>query len=210
MKITEIRSTSSENRFTIRFDDGTKMNASLQILADFSLCVDRELNDAEYAELRKAAAAFGAKERAVRIVSATNISKKSLSRRLKQKGEDEADATAAVQWLEDLGLLSDFKTGEMLVRSALSKGYGVYRIRQIFREKEIPQELWDELLAELPPMDEAVDKLLRQKIKGQLPDKKELQKVVDALRRYGHSWQDIRAGLERFQVCITLEDMECL
>lgn len=186
------------------------MNASLQILADFVLSTDKELSDAEYAELKKAAAAFGAKERAVRIVSATNISKKSLSRRLKQKGEDEADATAAVQWLEDLGLLSDFRTGEMLVRSALSKGYGVYRIRQILREKEIPQELWDELLAELPPMDEAVDKLLRQKIKGQLPDKKELQKVVDALRRYGHSWQDIRAGLERFQVCITLEDMECL
>jgi len=210
MKLTEIRTTASEGRFLLRFEDGTKLHASMQIIADFSLSPDKVLSDEEYAQLQKAVGAYGAKERAVRIISATNISKKSLTRRLKQKGEDCEDAISAVQWLEDLGLLSDMKTGEMLVRGALNKGYGEYRIRQILREKEIPQELWEQLLSGLPPMDEAVDRLLRQKIKNSNPDAKELQKAVDALRRYGHNWQDIRAGLDRFQVSINLEDTECL
>lgn len=210
MKLTEIRPASTEGKFHLRFEDGTKMTVSAQILADFSLLTEKELTEESYAELQKAVSAFGAKERAVRIVSATNISKKSLTRRLKQKGEGEQDAEEAVQWLEDLGLLSDKRAGEMLVRSALNKGYGAYRIRQILREKEIPQELCEDLLSDLPPMDESVDRLLRQKLRSAQPDKKELQKAVDALRRYGHSWQDIRAGLDRFQVYINLEDSECL
>ena len=99
--------------------------------------------------------------------------------------------------------------GEAVVRSALNKGYGLRRIRQILREKEIPQEYWEELLSDLPPMDDAVDKLLRQKLKSAQPDQKEVQRAVDALLRHGHSWQDIRAGLDRFRLNLDLEDLEC-
>lgn len=209
MKLSEIRKTTSEDHLLLKFDDGTKLRVSLQIMADFGLSKDMEISPEFFAELNKAASAAHTRERAVRILSATNISKKNLTRRLCQKGEEEDNAAEAVAWLENLGLLSDARTGEMLVRSALHKGYGVYRIRQILREKEIPQELWDGLLCDLPPMDEAVDRLLRQKVKSSNPDQKELQKAVDALRRYGHSWQDIRAGLARLQVNLDLEDTEC-
>ena len=112
--------------------------------------------------------------------------------------------------MEELNFLDDFRTGEMVVRSALNKGYGIHRIRQILREKEIPQEYWERLLSDLPQMDESIDKILRQKLKSETPDRKEIQQAVDALRRRGHSWNDIKAGLERFQTRIDLEDPECL
>ena len=83
-------------------------------------------------------------------------------------------------------------------------------ICQILREKEIPQEFWEELLSDLPPMDAAVDKLLRQKLKNAEPDRKEVQRAVDALVRCGHNWSDIKAGLERFRSDLELEEPECL
>ena len=146
----------------------------------------------------------------MRIISATNISRKSLCRRLTQKGETADDAEQAVQWLENLQLLDDRRTGETIVNSALRKGYGEKRIRQILREKEIPQEFWEELLSDLPPMDETIDKLLRQRLKCSEVDERACKRAVEALLRYGHSWSDIRAGLDRFRMNVDLEDMECL
>ena len=210
MKLTDIRQGTSENRLILVFEDGTKLRVWKQTAAEFALYKGKELTQNEYDALSAAAKETAVKDRAVRIVTSTNISKKGLARRLVQKGETKEQAEEAVQWLSDLNLLDDRRTGEMLVHSALSKGYGLHRIQQILREKEIPREWWDELLSDLPPMDEAIDKLLRQKLKSAAPDKKEVQRAVDALLRYGHNWQDIRAGLERFRLNADLEDPECL
>ena len=210
MKLTDLRQGTSENRVVLVFEDGQKVRIWKQTAAEFSLYAGKILTEEEFTALLAAAKESAVRDRAVRIVASTNISKKGLTRRLVQKGQTRQQAEEAVQWLSDLKLLDDGRTGEMLVHSALNKGYGERRIRQILREKEIPQELWDDLLADLPPMDEAIDKLLRQKLKTPDPDQKQLQRAIDALMRYGHSWQDIRAGLERFRLNVDLEDPECL
>ena len=210
MKLTDLRQGTSENRVVLIFEDGKKVRVWKQTAAEFSLYAGKELTQDEFESLLSAAKETAVKDRAIRIVASTNISKKGLSRRLVQKGETPEQAEEAVKWLSDLDLLDDRRTGEMLVHSALNKGYGERRIRQILREKEIPREWWDELLADLPPMDGAIDKLLRQKLKTSDPDQKQLQRAVDALMRYGHCWQDIKAGLERFRCNVDLEEPECL
>ena len=139
-----------------------------------------------------------AKQRAVRIVSASGVSKQELERRLTQKGELPEDARAAVEWLSDLELLDDAKTAEQLVRSAVAKGYGRARIKQILFQKRIPEEYWEQALEQVPDMDEAVDRFLNRRFRGQEPDQKELKRTIDALVRRGHSWHDIRAGLRRY------------
>ena len=174
---------------------------------DLGLFSGKELDEGEFSALQKATKRDSARERAVRIVSSTNISKKQLFLRLKQKGETDEDADKAVEWLEELNFLDDKRTGEMIVRSALNKGYGEQRIRQILREKQIPQEYWEDLLSELPDLSPVIDKLLRQKLKN-ADDRKEVQRAVNALLRYGHSWSDIRSGLERMKV--EMEEPECL
>lgn len=147
-----------------------------------------------------------AKARAVRIVSATGISREELQRRLTQKGETPQDAREAVEWLSDLQLLDDGKTAEQLVRSAVNKGYGKARIRQILFEKRIPEEYWEDALALVPEMDGAVDKFLQQRFRGREPEEKEIKRAVDALLRRGHSWSDIRAGLRRYSDSLDLEE----
>lgn len=209
MKLTDIRRSTSENRLLLVFEDGTKLRIWKQTAGDFALYAGKDLTEEEFSALSQTAKETAVKDRAVRIITSTNISKKGLARRLQQKGETADDAEKTVKWLEDLSLVDDRRTGEMVVRSALGKGYGVHRIRQILREKEIPQEYWEELLSDLPPMDAAVDKVLRQKLPTGA-EKKDVQKAVDTLLRRGHTWQDIKGGLERFRMDMDLEDTECL
>lgn len=191
-----------EHSFRIYLSDGTVIKTQDYLIADIGLYSGMELDDAALKELYKAVGLASAKNRAVRIVSASGVSKKELERRLTQKGEREEDAKAAVQWLSDLELLDDSKTAEQIVRSAVNKGYGKARIKQILFEKRIPQQYWDEALALVPDMDDAVDAFLNRRLKGLEPDEKELKRTIDALMRRGHSWQDIRSGLRRYSAAL--------
>ena len=80
----------------------------------------------------------------------------------------------------------------------MAKGYGRARIKQILFQKRIPEEYWEQALEQVPDMDEAVDRFLNRRFRGQEPDQKELKRTIDALVRRGHSWHDIRAGLRRY------------
>jgi len=195
-----------EHVFKLYFSDGTVIKTQDYVIADLGLYPGVELDADRLQAVEKAARLASAKNRAVRIVSASGVSKKELERRLIQKGEQAQDARAAVQWLSDLELLDDAKTAEQLVRSAVHKGYGKARIKQILFEKRIPEEFWEDALAQVPEMDDAVDRFLRQRLKGKEPDQKELKRTIDALLRRGHNWADIRAGLRRYSDSLDLED----
>ena len=197
-----------EHGIKIRFTDGTVIKTQDYVAADLGLYPGAELDDGAMRELTKAAGLASAKNRAVRIVSASGVSKRELEYRLTQKGEREEDAAAAVAWLSELELLDDGKTAEQLVRSAVAKGYGAARIRQILFEKRIPEEYWEEALSQVPEMDDAVDSFLAKRLRGRDPDEKELKRTIDALLRRGHSWSDIRAGLRRYSASLEaqLED----
>ena len=195
-----------EHTFKLYLSDGTVIKTQDYVIADLGLYPGAALDSEKAEHLRDAVSLASAKNRAVRIVSASGVSKKELERRLTQKGESAKDARAAVQWLSDLELLDDGKTAEQLVRSAVQKGYGKARIRQILYEKRIPEEFWEEALEQVPEMDGAVDKFLMQRLKGREPDQKELKRTIDALLRRGHSWADIRAGLRRYSDSLDLEE----
>ena len=75
-------------RYTLRFDDGSTLRLYRQTIEDFCLYTGLELSQERYDSLLKAASEMSAKMRAVRIVSATNVSKRDLESRLIQKGED--------------------------------------------------------------------------------------------------------------------------
>ena len=194
-----------EHTFRVVLSDGSVIKTQDYVIADLGLFPGMELDDEALAALKAAASKASAKQRAVRIISASGVSKEELHRRLTQKGEREEDAAEAVQWLSELELLDDARTAEQLVRSAVNKGYGEARIKQILFEKRIPKEYWAKALEELPAMDHAVDKFLRQRLQGRQPDQKELKRTIDALLRRGHSWQDIRAGLKRYNDGLELD-----
>ena len=199
MKVESIEQTRSPSgKLRVRFDNGSSLLIFPSVIAEHGIYSGMELPEAALNSLKESNAAASAKERAVRIVSATSISKKELEKRLIQKGEKEENAKQAVMWLEDLKLLDDKQVAQQIVRNGLSRGYGASRIRQMLYEKRIPKELWEEALSDLPPQDDAIDTFLQRRFRGRKPDRAECKRATDALLRRGHSWNDIRRALERY------------
>ena len=188
----------------MRFDNGTTMRLYRQTVEDFGLYPGRELEKTEMKKLRDAASALSAKMRAVRIVSASSVSKKDLEQRLVHKGEDAKMARAAVEWMAELDLIDDRKTAQQVVSRCISKGYGVARAKQALYEKRIPREYWEEALEDYPDQQEKILEFLQNKLGNQWDDK-DLKKATDALLRRGHSYPNIRKAMEILSM--ELEDL---
>lgn len=181
-------------RYWAVFSDGRKLGLYCQTVEDFGLYAGKELTREEDEALRSAAGQMSAKMRAVRIVSASSVSRKDLEQRLVRKGEDPDQAKEAVRWMEDLNLISDRDTAEQVVRSCIAKGYGLSRAKQALYEKRIPKEYWEEALTDYPDQSEKIEAFLRSRLDGE-SDQKDVKRAIDALIRRGHSYCAIRRVL---------------
>ncbi|MBP3672518.1 MAG: RecX family transcriptional regulator [Oscillospiraceae bacterium] len=186
-------------RYWVTFSDGSKMALYRQTVEDFCLYTGKELSGDEMTALQEAAGKMSAKMRAVRIVSATSVSKRDLEQRLVQKGEDPEQAKEAVQWMSDLELLDDAKVAEQVVHRCIAKGYGPARAKQALYEKKVPKQYWDGALADYPDMTEKIEDFLHAKL-GKEYDDREVKRAIDALLRRGHSYGQIRQALNRLRL----------
>lgn len=182
-------------RYWVTFDDGSRMGLYRQTVEDFALYSGKELDEQEAESLRTAAGQMSAKMRAVRIVSASSVSRRDLEARLVRKGEDPQQAKEAVAWMEDLHLVDDRATAEQVVSSCISKGYGLARAKQALYDKRIPKEYWDEALADYPDQTEKITAFLKSRLDAD-SDEKQIRRAVDALIRRGHSYVSVRRALD--------------
>ena len=167
-----------------------------QTVEDFGLYPGLELTDEEWKRLQEHAGQMSAKMRAVRIVSASSVSKRDLQERLVRKGEDRTHAEEAIRWMEELHLLDDRNTAEQVVRSCIGKGYGLQRAKQALYEKRIPKELWGEVLEDYPDQEDKILEFLRARL-DENSDSREVKKAIDALLRRGHSYGVVRRALNQ-------------
>jgi len=179
----------------VRFEDGSSMRLYRQTVEDFGLFPGKELTEQELESLRTAAGEMSAKMRAVRIISASGVSKKDLEQRLIHKGENPEQAKNAVQWLTDMDLLDDEKTAQQVVAQCIRRGYGLNRAKQALYEKRIPRQYWESALEDYPEQTDAIVDFLKNRL-GKSRDAKDIRKATDALLRRGHSYGQIRKGLE--------------
>ena len=186
-------------RHLVKFSEGPAMKLYPQTVEDLGLYSGLELSEEEYERLQREAGKMSAKMRAVRIVAASNVSRRDLQSRLVRKGEDPEQASEAVRWMEDLNLVDDRRTARQIVERCAAKGYGKSRAKQALYEKQIPREFWEEALRDYPDMTDSIYKFLCSKLRGEW-DERELKRVIDALLRKGHSYGQIRTALERLKI----------
>ena len=182
-------------RYWVTFSDGTRLGLYRQTVEDFGLYPGKELDEQELERLNVEAGKMSAKMRAVRIVSASSVSKRDLQQRLVRKGEDPEQAEAAVAWMEDLHLVDDRATAEQVVRSCIYKGYGLQRAKQALYEKQIPKAYWDEALEDYPDQSEKIQEFLRSRLDAD-SDEKQKKRAIDALIRRGHSYGTIKKAMD--------------
>ena len=183
-------------RYRVEWEDGSVMRLYRQTLEDHSLYAGKELTEQEMEALRADAGRTSAKMRAVRILTASDVSRDDLRQRLVQKGESKEDAANAVAWMEELALVDDRRTASVIVSRCAAKGYGLARAKQALFEKRIPKDYWEEALADYPDQTEAIVAFLRTRVKNKA-DEREKKRAIDALLRRGHSYGQIRAAMRQ-------------
>ena len=186
-------------RYQVKLDDGSFLRLYRQTVEDFGLYTGKELSDSEMESLREHAGMMSARMRAVRIVSASSVSKGDLQQRLVRKGEDPDQAREAVDWMTDLKLLDDSAVARQVVSRCIAKGYGLARAKQALYEKRVPRQYWEEALAEYPDQLEEIEAFLRARL-DEDSDPKDVKKAIDALLRRGHSYGVIRRALNNFRL----------
>ena len=184
-------------RVLVFLEDGACLKITEQELLDFGLRAGDELDKPTLDRLKEAAGVSNVKATAADLIGKRAMSRRDLERKLQEKGASEAEARYAAEWLEAIGAINDADYAALLVRHCAQLGYGPARIRDKLYEKGVPRELWEDALDTLPDQSEDVDRFLRSKLRGELPDEKEKKRLTDALLRRGFSWDDVRAAWNR-------------
>lgn len=188
-----------KGRFLVHLENGDLLKVTEQEVLTFALYTGMELDPERLAALAEAGKQSSAKARAASMVGARPLSRKELTRRLEEKGEDPEHVRQAVDWLEELGAVNDAEYGKSVARHYSARGYGPRKIQDELFRRGVPREFWPEALEEAASPESGIDAYLRQKLRGAaLDDPKALKRVTDGLMRRGYRWEDIQAGLRRY------------
>ena len=122
---------------------------------------------------------------AAKQLSYRDLSKASLIEKLIAKGHSEDAAEYAVAYLEDKNFLDDTRYAQMLLKSYARKGYGTRRIKQELKKRGISNDDAAEIYSEYETDYSVLHSLLDKKLKGDVSDKKEIQKSIAFLQRRG-------------------------
>ena len=132
---------------------------------------------------------------AARQLSYRALSAAALRDKLIEKGHSEDAADYAVAWLIERRLLDDAAYAESVVRSYARRGYGAARIRQELTRRGVDRGTAEAALLGYVPESAQLRALLDKRLRGDVSDRKEIDKAVAALQRRGFSWQEIRDAL---------------
>lgn len=135
---------------------------------------------------------------AARQLSYRALSAAALRDKLIEKGHSEDAADYAVAWLIERRLLDDAAYAESVVRSYARRGYGAARIRQELTRRGVDRGTAEAALLGYAPEPAQLRALLDKRLRGDVSDRKEIDKAVAALQRRGFSWQAIRDALAEY------------
>ena len=135
---------------------------------------------------------------AARQLSYRALSAAALRDKLIEKGHSEDAADYAVAWLIERRLLDDAAYAESVVRSYVRRGYGAARIRQELTRRGVDRGTAEAALLGYVPEPAQLRALLDKRLRGDVSDRKEIDKAVAALQRRGFSWQEIRDALAEY------------
>jgi len=194
--ITDIRQT-SPGRLTVGFEDGSEVKSTLGVVTDLRLFSGRDLDDEALESFRLDSQRAIVREKALEMLSRRPMSQYELKKKLMEKDVDEDTAGHCAAWLADRGLIDDESYAQALARHYAAKGFGPGRLRSELSKRGIDRQLWEETLEYMPVNESKIDKFISARLKDP-GDRDQVRKVSAALFRRGHSWDEIRAALERF------------
>lgn len=200
MKIVELKpSQRVKGRFLVRFDDDTLLRVTEAEVIAFSLHCGKEMSVEQAQQLEEQGQLGAIRNKAFQLIGRKPVSRFDLAKKLREWDATEEEVEEICTYFEELALINDAHYAKLLAGSCYRKGYGESRLKQEFYKHGIHRDLWEEATEDYADHSEAIDKFIRQKLKGERPDKKQGKKVTDGLARRGFSWDEIHSGMRRYE-----------
>ena len=198
MRIEQIKRSKQQEQILITLEDGSVLRVTEDELLRFGLQKGMDLSPEDVVKCQKLGAQSRVRSQAAVLLGRRALSRGELTQRLLQKGAEEEAAEAAADWLTDIGAMNDSEYAAQIVRHYSRSAYGSRRIREELRRHQIPQDLWEDALREQLPAEECLRPWMEKRLKGQVPDGKERQRIANALLRRGFLWHEIQSILQEY------------
>ncbi len=181
------------------FIDGEfAMKLSTHTLAENRITAGCELDDEQLHNLVKLSDLHRAKEKALWLISYRDHSSKELLEKLMKDFCEEA-SSAAVERMQELGLINDEAFANRFARELHSKHQSPSTIRYKLIQKGVDRDTADSIVEELniDPVAE-IEALVEKKYLKNLSDEKGLRRTFSALQRAGYRYSDIKTVISRY------------
>ena len=199
MLITNIEKT-KKGRFSIFVDDEFYCALHVEVFALSGIRINEDFPQEKLEELKKESERKITRDRALKLLSAKDYSKKNLIEKLLKYGEEDICKETADK-MEDLGLINDYDYAMRLARDLHNlKGYGNNRIKMYLFEKGINHAIADEAVSQFDDDEqhEKIMEILIKKCKTDLTDRKEKEKMFAKLMRMGYKSGEIKTAINEF------------
>ena len=152
-----------------------------------------------YEAVEREAYIYGAYKRAIYLLGFSASSRRALYKKLVSKGFDPEYSHIALDRLSDNGLLCEADSAIREAEKCAAKLWGEERIRAALFEKGYSDESISTAFFALEDsgvdFDENCLSLIKKKYSSLPTDKKELQKIISSLMRYGYSLSQIKRAI---------------
>ncbi len=150
MRITKIEPQKRQkNRSSVYLDDSFAFGIDDFDLFKLKLSVGQDISEECLTGIRETVLVSSAKNYGMKLCAARSYTKAGLKRKMTEKGFGEWEIELTLSFLEEYRLLDDEEYVRRFVNDAVClKGYGKFRIQNDLREKGIPKDVMEKVLAE--------------------------------------------------------------
>ena len=196
-EILNIKPAKRGGRILLSLSDGTYLRVTKEITAELGLKTGQTLDEKTIDTLR-AHGGVRADEAGAAILGRRMYSESELRGRLADRGYTDEEIDEAVEKLKEYGFLDDAAYAAALVERAAAKNQSKKALLFELNRRGIDRETAMDAAEALPGASDALDELIRVRLKGAIPDRALTEKTYRYLAGKGFAPGEIRAALRRY------------
>ncbi len=196
-EILNIKSAKRGGRILLSLSDGTYLRVTKEITAELGLKTGQTLDEKTIDTLR-AHGGVRADEAGAAILGRRMYSESELRGRLADRGYTDEEIGEAVEKLKEYGFLDDAAYAAALVERAAAKNQSKKALLFELNRRGIDRDTAMDAVEALPDASDALDELIRARLKGAIPDRALTEKTYRYLAGKGFAPGEIRAALRRY------------
>ena len=196
-EILNIKPAKRGGRILLSLSDGTYLRVTKEITAELGLKTGQTLDEKTIDTLR-AHGGVRADEAGAAILGRRMYSESELRGRLADRGYTDEEIDEAVEKLKEYGFLDDAAYAAALVERAAAKNQSKKALLFELNRRGIDRETAMDAAEALPGASDALDELIRTRLKGEIPDRALTEKTYRYLAGKGFAPGEIRAALRRY------------